>query len=142
VLLERHGISAPLVSYHEHNERRRAGELVARVRAGETVALVSDAGTPVVSDPGWAVLQESVAAGVAVEVLPGPSAVVTALVASALPAATWRFAGFLPRREAELRAALSGPRRSWRSSPRGGWRRRSRSWRPWTAGARRRSAGS
>jgi 16S rRNA (cytidine1402-2'-O)-methyltransferase len=108
VLLERHGISAPLVSYHEHNERRRAGELVARVRAGETVALVSDAGTPVVSDPGWAVLQESVAAGVAVEVLPGPSAVVTALVASALPAATWRFAGFLPRREAELRAALSG----------------------------------
>jgi 16S rRNA (cytidine1402-2'-O)-methyltransferase len=107
VLLERHGISSPLVSYHEHNERRRAGELVARVRAGETVALVSDAGTPVVSDPGWAVLQESVAAGVAVEVLPGPSAVVTALVASALPAATWRFAGFLPRREAELRAALS-----------------------------------
>jgi len=109
VLLERHGISAPLVSYHEHNERRRAGELIARVRAGETVALVSDAGTPVVSDPGWAVLQEAVAAGVAVEVLPGPSAVVTALVASALPAATWRFVGFLPRREPELRAALSGP---------------------------------
>jgi len=70
---------------------------------------VSDAGTPVVSDPGWPLLQEAVAAGVVVEVLPGPSAVVTALVASALPAATWRFAGFLPRREAELRAALSGP---------------------------------
>ena len=109
VLLERHGISAPLVSYHDHNERRRAGELVARVRAGQTVALVSDAGTPVVSDPGWAVVREAVAAGVAVEVLPGPSAVVTALVASALPAATWRFVGFLPRREAELRVALSGP---------------------------------
>ena len=108
VLLERHAISAPLVSYHEHNERRRAGELVARVRAGETVALVSDAGTPVVSDPGWPLLQEAVAAGVVVEVLPGPSAVVTALVASALPAATWRFAGFLPRREADLRAVLSG----------------------------------
>jgi 16S rRNA (cytidine1402-2'-O)-methyltransferase len=109
VLLERHGIAAPLVAYHEHNERRRAGELVGRVRAGETVALVSDAGTPVVSDPGWVVLHEALAAGVAVDVLPGPSAVVTALVASALPAATWRFAGFLPRREAELRAALSGP---------------------------------
>jgi 16S rRNA (cytidine1402-2'-O)-methyltransferase len=109
VLLERHGISAPLVSYHEHNERRRAAELVARVRAGETVALVSDAGTPVVSDPGWTVLREAVAAGAAVEVLPGPSAAVTALVASALPAATWRFVGFLPRRERELRSALSGP---------------------------------
>jgi len=109
VLLDRHGIGATLVAYHEHNERRRARELVERVRAGQTVALVTDAGTPVVSDPGWVVLREAVAEGLAVEVLPGPSAVVTALVASALPAATWRFAGFLPRRAAELRAALAGP---------------------------------
>jgi 16S rRNA (cytidine1402-2'-O)-methyltransferase len=109
VLLDRHRIEARLVPYHEHNERRRAGELLARVRAGETVALVSDAGTPVVSDPGWVVLRQAAEEGLAVEVLPGPSAVVTALVAAALPAAAWRFAGFLPRRAAELRTALSGP---------------------------------
>ena len=102
VLLDRHGVSATLVSYHEHNERRRSAELVDRVARGEVVALVSDAGMPVVSDPGHVVVAACVSAGLRVEVLPGPSAVETALVASALPAERWVFVGFLPRRSAEL----------------------------------------
>ena len=109
VLLERYGASGELVPYHEHNERRRAAELVERMRRGETVALVSDAGMPLVSDPGYALVRACVAAGVAVEVLPGPSAALAALVASALPPDRWRFAGFLPRRRGDLRAALSEP---------------------------------
>ncbi|TML25857.1 MAG: 16S rRNA (cytidine(1402)-2'-O)-methyltransferase, partial [Actinobacteria bacterium] len=109
VLLDRYGVRARLVSYHEHNERARAGELVARMRAGEVVALVSDAGMPLVSDPGFVLVREAVAAGLGVEVLPGPSAVLTALVASGLPAERWRFAGFLPRKRAELRALFAAP---------------------------------
>jgi len=109
VLLDRYGVSAKLVSYHEHNERARSSELVERMRAGATVALVSDAGMPLVSDPGFVLVRACVAAGLAVEVLPGPSAALAALVASALPAETWRFAGFLPRKAGELRAVLSGP---------------------------------
>jgi 16S rRNA (cytidine1402-2'-O)-methyltransferase len=106
VLLERHGISAQLISLHEHNERARAGELVARIRGGAVVALVSDAGTPVVSDPGFALVRECIAADLAVEVLPGASAVTSALVASGLPAERWLFAGFLPRKRAELERLL------------------------------------
>jgi 16S rRNA (cytidine1402-2'-O)-methyltransferase len=109
VLLERYGVSAHLVSYHEHNERSRAGELVSRMRGGAVVALVSDAGTPLVSDPGFVLVQACVAAGLAVEVLPGPSAAIAALVASALPADRWRFVGFLPRKRAELERLLSAP---------------------------------
>jgi 16S rRNA (cytidine1402-2'-O)-methyltransferase len=109
VLLDRYGVSAELVSYHEHNEARRAGELVARMRAGAVVALVSDAGMPLVSDPGFVLVRSCVAAGLAVEVLPGPSAALAALVASALPADRWRFAGFLPRKRRELEQALSAP---------------------------------
>jgi len=108
-LLERYGVSAPLVSYHEHNEERRSAELVARMQAGETVALVSDAGMPLVSDPGYVLVRACVAAGLSVEVLPGPSAALAALVASALPADSWRFAGFLPRKRGELRRVLSEP---------------------------------
>ena len=107
-LLDRYGVNARLVSYHEHNERSRARELVDRMRAGEVVALVSDAGTPLVSDPGFVLVQACVAAGLAVEVLPGPSAALAALVASALPADRWRFAGFLPRKRAELERVFSG----------------------------------
>jgi 16S rRNA (cytidine1402-2'-O)-methyltransferase len=109
VLLERYGVKARLVSYHEHNERQRAGELVERMQDGAVVALVSDAGTPLVSDPGFVLVQACVAAGLAVEVLPGPSAAIAALVASALPADRWRFVGFLPRRRAELERLLSAP---------------------------------
>jgi 16S rRNA (cytidine1402-2'-O)-methyltransferase len=109
VLLERYGVKATLVSYHEHNERQRAGELVKRMQAGAVVALVSDAGTPLVSDPGFVLVQACVAAGLAVEVLPGPSAAIAALVASALPADRWRFVGFLPRKRGELERLLGAP---------------------------------
>ena len=107
ILLDRHGIAAKLVSYHEHNERARANQLVERIRAGETVALVSDAGMPLISDPGFALVQAAVEAGLPVEVLPGPSAVLSALVASALPSERWRFVGFLPRKRAERERLLA-----------------------------------
>jgi 16S rRNA (cytidine1402-2'-O)-methyltransferase len=106
-LLDRYGVSSDLLSYHEHNERERASELVRRMQAGTNVALVSDAGMPLVSDPGFLLVQACVAAGLAVEVLPGPSAALAALVASALPAERWRFAGFLPRKRGELRTAFT-----------------------------------
>ena len=109
VLLERYGVQASLVSYHEHNERERAAELVDRMRGGAVVALVSDAGMPLVSDPGYVLVQGCVAAGLEVEVLPGPSAALAALVASALPADAWRFAGFLPRKRAALVEAFGSP---------------------------------
>jgi 16S rRNA (cytidine1402-2'-O)-methyltransferase len=102
VLLERYGVSARLVSYHEHNEQARAASLVSSMRGGSVVALVSDAGMPLVSDPGYVLVRACVAAGLPVEVLPGPSAALTALVASGLPSAEWHFAGFLPRKKGEL----------------------------------------
>ena len=109
VLLDRYGVSGRLVSYHEHNERARADELVARMREGAVVALVSDAGMPLVSDPGLVLVRACVAAGLGVEVLPGPSAALSALVASALPAERWQFVGFLPRKRAELERVLASP---------------------------------
>jgi 16S rRNA (cytidine1402-2'-O)-methyltransferase len=105
-LLERHAIQAPLVSLHEHNERARARELAQRIRAGAEIALVSDAGTPLISDPGFALVRECIAGEIDVEVLPGPSAVTSALVASGLPSERWCFAGFLPRKRAELLRVL------------------------------------
>jgi 16S rRNA (cytidine1402-2'-O)-methyltransferase len=109
ILLDRYGVNAHLVSYHEHNESERARELVQRMRDGATVALVSDAGMPLVSDPGFVLVRACVAAGLAVEVLPGPSAALAALVVSGLPAQRWRFAGFLPRKRSELQEAFRGP---------------------------------
>jgi len=109
VLLDRYGVSGRLVSYHEHNERSRADELIAQMRQGAVVALVSDAGMPLVSDPGLVLVRACVAAGLGVEVLPGPSAALSALVASALPAERWHFVGFLPRKRAELARALAAP---------------------------------
>jgi 16S rRNA (cytidine1402-2'-O)-methyltransferase len=109
VLLERYGVQASLTSYHEHNERERAAELVERMRSGTVVALVSDAGMPLVSDPGYVLVQGCVAAGLEVEVLPGPSAALAALVASALPSDAWRFAGFLPRKRSALVEILGSP---------------------------------
>jgi 16S rRNA (cytidine1402-2'-O)-methyltransferase len=101
VLLDRYGITGTLVSYHEHNERARARELVNRMQDGKVVALVSDAGMPLVSDPGFVLVQAAVAAGLAIGVLPGPSSVLAALVASGLPAERWRFVGFVPRKTGE-----------------------------------------
>jgi 16S rRNA (cytidine1402-2'-O)-methyltransferase len=109
VLLERYGVQATLISYHEHNERERAAELVERMRDGAVVALVSDAGMPLVSDPGYVLVQGCVAAGLEVEVLPGPSAALAALVASALPAEAWRFVGFLPRKRSGLVEVFGSP---------------------------------
>ncbi len=107
VLLRRHEIEPrELLSFHEHNEHERSAELVERMRAGATVALLSDAGTPLISDPGWELVRASIAAGVAVEALPGPSAAMSALVASGLPVQRWCFAGFLPRKRGELERAL------------------------------------
>jgi 16S rRNA (cytidine1402-2'-O)-methyltransferase len=108
VLLDRYGVNAKTVSYHEHNEAARSSELVGRMQQGETVALVSDAGMPLVSDPGFLLVQACVAAGVGVEVLPGPSAALAALVVSGLPATTWRFVGFLPRKRGELETLFRG----------------------------------
>ena len=109
ILLDRYCVKAKLVSYHEHNERARSAELVGRMREGAVVALVSDAGMPLVSDPGYLLVRGCVAAGLPVEVLPGPSAAITALVASGLPADEWRFHGFLPRKKGELRRELAEP---------------------------------
>jgi 16S rRNA (cytidine1402-2'-O)-methyltransferase len=107
VLLDRHGVDAERVRYDAHAERRAAPKLVERMLAGEVVALVSDAGMPLVSDPGAVLVQAAIAAGLAVEVLPGPSAALTALVASGLPAEVWRFVGFLPRKRGELQTVLA-----------------------------------
>ncbi len=97
ILLERHGISVPLLSVHEHNEAARAGEVVERVRAGERVALATDAGMPAVSDPGARIVAAVADAGLPVTVLPGPSAVTAAVAASGLGGGGFVFAGFLPR---------------------------------------------
>jgi 16S rRNA (cytidine1402-2'-O)-methyltransferase len=96
-LLAHHGINNMLVAYHEHNEKHLAPELAEKART-EKVALVSDAGTPLVSDPGYRLVSACIEAGVEIEVLPGPSAPVTALVASGLPADTVVFLGFPPRK--------------------------------------------
>jgi 16S rRNA (cytidine1402-2'-O)-methyltransferase len=104
VLLERHGIEACLLSYHEHNEASRVAALLPRLAAGERIALVSDAGLPAVSDPGARLVRAALDAGVLVTVLPGPSAVETALVASGLVGERYSFVGFLPRRRGELDA--------------------------------------
>jgi 16S rRNA (cytidine1402-2'-O)-methyltransferase len=101
-LLARFGVSGRLVSYNEQNERRRAAELVEQMDAGATVALVSDAGMPLVSDPGYVMVQACIGAGLRVEVLPGPSAVLAALVAAGLPSDHWRFGGFVPRKASEI----------------------------------------
>ncbi len=107
-LLERHGVRPrSLVAHHEHNERASAAGLVSRAASGELVAVVTDAGMPSVSDPGWVLVRAAVEAGVDVTVLPGASAAVTALVVSGLPAERWRFVGFLPRKAGELRALLA-----------------------------------
>jgi 16S rRNA (cytidine1402-2'-O)-methyltransferase len=105
-LLRHFEIEKPLLSYHEHNEARRADELVARALEGDSVAVVSDAGTPAISDPGYRVVRAAVDAGVRVVPIPGPSAAITALSASGLPTHDFLFKGFLPRRKTRRRVAL------------------------------------
>ena len=107
LLVERLDIPRPrFVSYHEGNEAERAGQLAQQVERGAKVTLISEAGTPVISDPGFRLIRACLERDLDVEVLPGPSAVTTALVASGLPADRWRFEGFLPRRAGELERVL------------------------------------
>ncbi len=107
-LLARHGITAGrLISCHEHNEQERVAQLLAMLRDGKTVALVSDAGTPGVSDPGFRLVQAARAEGLAVVPIPGPSAAVTALSAAGLPTDTFLFVGFPPRKQGALKRDLA-----------------------------------
>jgi 16S rRNA (cytidine1402-2'-O)-methyltransferase len=106
-LLAHLGSEVPQRSLHEHNEEQRTGEVLARLQAGERVALVSDAGTPAVSDPGYRLVAACVAAGLRVEPIPGPSAVLAALVASGLPTDRFAFDGFLPRKGGARRQRLA-----------------------------------
>lgn len=104
LLLSRLGVKARLVSLHEHNERARVPALLAALEEGQTVALVSDAGTPLVSDPGFVLVRGAVAQGAAVEAIPGPSALLAALVVSGLPPLPFTFAGFPPQKGGKRRS--------------------------------------
>jgi len=106
-LLSACGISRPLLSLHEHNEAARSAELVARMQAGEVLALVSDAGTPLMSDPGYLLVRASAAAGLEVRSIAGPSAVTAALAVAGLPTDRFVFEGFLPAKSGERAAALA-----------------------------------
>ncbi len=105
-LLRHYGIRRPLLSYREHNQRKRAEELIARLKEGRSVALVSDAGTPLLSDPGEVLLERAIAEGIPVVPIPGPSAVTTAAMAAGLPVNRFLFVGFLPARRGPRRAEL------------------------------------
>jgi 16S rRNA (cytidine1402-2'-O)-methyltransferase len=105
-LLDHYEIATRTVSYHEHNETERAAELVARIELGETGALVSDAGTPLLSDPGYRIVHAAAEAGIRIEPLPGPSALLAALVVSGLPTDQFHFGGFLPAKQGQRRHLL------------------------------------
>jgi 16S rRNA (cytidine1402-2'-O)-methyltransferase len=106
-LLHHHGIERPLLAYHEHNAARMRPKLLARLRSGAAVALASDAGTPLVSDPGYKLVRAAIAAGAEVFAVPGPSAVLAALIVSGLPTDRFLMAGFLPERGTARRRALA-----------------------------------
>jgi 16S rRNA (cytidine1402-2'-O)-methyltransferase len=109
-LLNRFEIATPLISYHEHNKQRMEQELLARLAAGETIAVISDAGTPGISDPGADIAKAAIAAGFGVFAVPGASAALTALVASGLDCSRFAFEGFLPRLKKERQALLAALR--------------------------------
>jgi 16S rRNA (cytidine1402-2'-O)-methyltransferase len=105
-LLDHFGIDKPAISYHEHNEADRAVSLVDRLTSGANIALVSDAGTPLINDPGYRLVTAAVAAGVRVIPIPGPSAILTALTASGLPTDSFYFGGFVPQKQGARRKML------------------------------------
>jgi 16S rRNA (cytidine1402-2'-O)-methyltransferase len=109
-LLDHYRIQTPTISCHEHNEAARTIELVGRLQAGEKGALVSDAGTPLLSDPGFRVVRAAALAGIRIEALPGPSAILAALVISGLPTDQFHFAGFLPAKAGQRRRTLEALR--------------------------------
>ena len=102
-LLDHYGIDKPTVSYHEHNEAERAEMLVSRLTAGASIAVVSDAGTPLINDPGFRLVTTAVAAGVPVVPIPGPSALITAVTASGLPTNCFYFGGFVSQKQSARR---------------------------------------
>ena len=106
-LLDRYGIATPLVAYHEHNEAKTTPRLVERLLAGESLALISDAGTPLLSDPGGRLVRAVIDAGVSVTAVPGASALLAALVSSGLPLDRFTFIGFLPRKGSERRETMA-----------------------------------
>jgi 16S rRNA (cytidine1402-2'-O)-methyltransferase len=106
VLLRHYGIRKPTVSYHAHNERNRSAQLMERLREGQTIALVSDAGTPGLSDPGLTVLLDAIEEGLPADVLPGPTALIPALLLSGLPPHPFFFFGFPPEKQGERRTLL------------------------------------
>jgi 16S rRNA (cytidine1402-2'-O)-methyltransferase len=114
-LLQAMGVGTPLLSLHAHNEPQRVPELLARLAAGEDIALVSDAGTPLLSDPGFELVSRAAAAGFAVRTIPGPSAITAALAVAGLPTHRFCFEGFLPARAAERRATLASLAREART---------------------------
>src|SRR5579872_3756488 len=105
-LLDRYGIGKPLISYHEHNEEERSAELIRELQAGRTVALVSDAGTPLIADPGYRLVRKARESGIAVSPIPGPSAMLAALSASGLPTDAFEFHGFFPVKHGARRRLL------------------------------------
>ena len=105
-LLEHLGIRKPMLSCHEHNERARADEIAGKLRHGDSIALISDAGSPLVSDPGYRVVEAALEAGVTVVPIPGPSALITALMASGLATDAFYFGGFLPPKTTQRRKVL------------------------------------
>lgn len=106
-LLSHYGISTPMTSYHEHNEATRGRELIEEMKAGKKVALVSDAGMPGISDPGHRLIKACIEEGIPVEPVPGPSALITAVVISGLPTDSFIFQGFLPKKKGERTALLN-----------------------------------
>ncbi len=106
-LLDRYGISRPLVSYHEHNEQPRAAELLGDLQAGKNIALVSDAGTPLIADPGYRLVEQAREQGITVTPVPGPCALIAALSASGLPTDSFLFHGFLPPKQGQRRKLLT-----------------------------------
>ncbi len=114
-LLAHFGINTPMISLHEHNEDRRCAEVIERLRAGHSIALVSDAGTPLISDPGYRVVSEVRAAGLRVSPIPGPSALIAALSVSGLPTDRFAFEGFLPAKAGARRARLEALREESRT---------------------------
>lgn len=100
-LLQHYGISKHLMSYHQFNEARRTLEFVEGMKSGQKIALISDAGTPGISDPGWRVISSAIREGITVEVIPGPSALISALVGSGLATDAFYFGGFLPIKSAQ-----------------------------------------
>jgi 16S rRNA (cytidine1402-2'-O)-methyltransferase len=106
ILLKKHGLSKKLISYHEFNERKRAPKLVSMLTRGKDIALITNAGTPLISDPGYLLVKESLRHGITIHAVPGPSAIIAALTVSGLPVNRFIFEGFLPKKAGRRKRIL------------------------------------